>query len=111
MTTFDPTTSVIQNATIVSYPRLYRISQTVNGGFDTYDSAVVVAMDEESARRIHPNGRVRWNDRLRMWGDSGWNDGVDEWCCDLANVKVEPIGIAGPGFKEGAVICASFKAG
>jgi len=103
--------SIDQNATIVSYPRLYRISQTVNGGFDTYNSAVVVAMNEESARRIHPNGRVRWNDRLRMWGDSGWNDGADEWCCDLANVKVEPIGIAGPGFKEGAVICASFKAG
>ena len=33
--------------------KLYRISQTVNTGYDTYDSAVVVAESEDAAREIH----------------------------------------------------------
>lgn len=37
---------------------LYLISQTVNPGYDTFDSAVVVAESEEVARSIHPDGTV-----------------------------------------------------
>ncbi len=33
---------------------LYRISQTVNDEYDNFDSAVVCAESEESARNIHP---------------------------------------------------------
>ena len=35
---------------------LYRISQTVNRDWNTYDSAVVAAETENDARNIHPSG-------------------------------------------------------
>ena len=42
--------------------KLYRISQTVNTGYDTYDSAVVVAESEDAAREIHPDGiGAKWD--------------------------------------------------
>lgn len=35
---------------------LYLISQSQNNYFDTYDSAVVCAPDEDTARWTHPDG-------------------------------------------------------
>lgn len=35
---------------------LYKISQDVNDGWDTFDSAIVAAKSEEDARNIHPDG-------------------------------------------------------
>ena len=35
---------------------LYRISQSVNEGYDTYSDAIVAAHDEEEARHINPRG-------------------------------------------------------
>lgn len=35
---------------------LYKISQTINGGYDTFDAAIVAAESENEARDIHPNG-------------------------------------------------------
>ena len=79
---------------------LYLISQSENGGYDTYDSAVVAAPDEETARQMHPsNGdSVKWGDRFGKWAYSP--DGV----------KVEHIGTAVDGTPQG-VICSSFNAG
>ena len=34
--------------------KIFKISQTENAGYDTYDSAVVCAENEEKAKRIHP---------------------------------------------------------
>ena len=81
--------------------KLYIISQEVNTGYDTYDSAVVAAESEEDAKTIHPGGEtepVREIDRHFY-----------EWC-GLAHVKVELIGVAVKGTKRG-VIVASYKAG
>ena len=93
---------------------LYLISQTVNNGYDTFDSAVVAARDEEDARSINPEG---------IW--SGDNNPVlltptREEIVDIKdepyawtrreNVKVEFIGVGSPDIKRG-VICASFNAG
>ena len=77
---------------------LYLISQDKNDGYDTYDSAVVVADNEEKARLTHP--------------DSRGIKGVGLWITwtDPKNVAVELIGTAKPGTKAG-VICASFNAG
>jgi len=40
----------------MSVLKLWIIEQEENGGYDTYDSAVVAAMTEEEAKRIHPSG-------------------------------------------------------
>ena len=71
--------------------KLFRISQEVNRGYDTYDSAVVCAESEEEARSMTPD----------EYG-AGWTDAV--------NVKVEYLGKAGEGLEKG-VIVASFNAG
>lgn len=34
---------------------LYLISQSINNGYDTYDSAVVAAESKDKARCIHPS--------------------------------------------------------
>lgn len=78
--------------------KLFRISQTVNKDYDTYDLAVVVAENEDDARRIHPDGRgLKWVD-------------VGDWCSP-EHVAVEFVGIPDELFKAGDVVCASFNAG
>ena len=74
--------------------KLYLIRQNVNKGYDTYDSAVVCAADEDAAREITPDG-----DTSRY---GGW--------CRPQHVAVEYIGEAAETTKQG-VICASFNAG
>jgi len=36
--------------------KLWLISQDVNNDYDTYDCAVVAAVDEDAARHTHPRG-------------------------------------------------------
>ena len=72
---------------------IYVISQDENDGYDTFDSAVVAAKNEDEARHIQPSD----------WG------GVDAWALSK-NVKVQLIGTAVSGTQAG-VILASFNAG
>ena len=77
---------------------LYLISNVVNGGYDTYDSAVVAAENPLSAQATHPSGcEGEFNNYNHTW-------------CNIQDVKVELIGKAKAGTKAG-VILASFKAG
>ena len=82
--------------------KLYLISQTENIDYDTYDSAVVCAPDEDTARHIHPDGvelvRGEWDDPYRSW------------CRSPKSVTVEYIGEAADGVEVG-VVCAGFNAG
>lgn len=71
---------------------LYLISQSVNNDYGTFDSAVVAAPDEETARHTHPG-----------WG---WESGA--WARYPSDVKVELIGQTD---REAGVILASFNAG
>jgi hypothetical protein len=80
---------------------LYLISQNVNDMYDTFDSAVVVAGNEEAAKLIHP-GRCQWPDSEIF--------DMSEWTAS-DNVQVKLIGTAARGFKVGTVICASYNAG
>lgn len=104
--------------------RLYKISQTVNFGWDTFDSAIVAASSLANARLIHPENK-EWNSAPadeRLWSDgvkhTGWVYGVpgedvcslDGWAPTPNDVKVELIGFAVDGTKAGVII-ASFKAG
>ena len=36
--------------------KLYKIYQDINGGYDTFDSAIVAAESEDEAKSFHPNG-------------------------------------------------------
>ena len=80
--------------------KLYRIWQEVNNDYDTYDSAVVAALDEEDARSINPES-IRFDD-YELMDSSSWTE--------RENVKVEYIGEAADNI-ERSVICASFNAG
>lgn len=79
---------------------IYRISQTENSGYDTYDSAIVLAETEDEARNIHPGG----------------SDFVihGTWASHPEQVAVEYLGVADTSkidSKHGRVLCASFNAG
>ena len=77
---------------------LYLISQDKNNGYDTYDSAVVIAENEDKARLIHPNDR-KWNGKEQPY---------DSWV-DSELVIVELIGKS--TYETSGVVCASFNAG
>ena len=82
--------------------KLYRIWQDVNGGYDTYDSAIVVARSEDEARKIHP----RACNHGRDWTKDEW--AVDEWAMP-DDVGVEQLGTT--RMRVGTVVCASYNAG
>lgn len=78
---------------------LYLISQKENSGYDTYDSAVVCATDEASARNMSPTSGEALSDY-----DS------TTWVTDPAKVEVLFLGEADANVESG-VVCASFNAG
>ena len=100
---------------------LYKISQSINTGYDTFSSAVVAATTLERARNIHPRGMV-WDSappskRTRNDGTAmdGWEFGNGEeffleWASYPTEVDVVLIGTATAGTPEG-VMLASFHAG
>lgn len=80
--------------------KLFVISQSENRGYDHYDSAVVAAPDEETARYMSPfNGSKIME----------WNQWCNNWCYSPDEVKVTYIGEAAEGIRQG-VVCASFNA-
>lgn len=79
--------------------KIWRIWQDEDGGYDSYDSAVVIAEDEASARQIHPHG-----------GNDQWIKSYAGWASTPDNVNAELIGEALPGAEIGVVV-ASFNAG
>lgn len=103
---------------------LYRITSPVRG-YDTFGGAIVAAPDEDTARRTHPrDGSVydapdkayqyfnAWNQRWDARFDGVAYESVswrDEWGRP-PEVKVELIGVAKEGTKQGVVL-ASFNAG
>jgi hypothetical protein len=82
---------------------LYHISQSKNGGYDTYSDAVVAAWTEDEARNIRPDGSL-------ISDPPGYEGRISyDWTDDIRDVTAELIGLAVPGIK--GVICASFHAG
>jgi len=72
--------------------KLWKISQTRNDGYDTYDSAIVAAETEDEAGKTSPGSAPEYT-----WTDEAF-------------VEVKLIGEAIPNTKPG-VILASFNAG
>ena len=81
--------------------KLWLLTNEVVTGYDTYDSAVVAAPDEATARMTHP---LEYKD--------DWDGEYDRWpCwCRAEDVVAKYIGEASPETEAG-VICASFNAG
>jgi hypothetical protein len=81
---------------------LYLISQKINNDYDTYDSAVVCAPDESTAKNMNPESGLSSfkDDDIDMW--SSW--------CGPEYVQVVFLGKADPATQEGVVL-ASFNAG
>ena len=77
--------------------KLYLISQDENDNYDTYDSAVVAARDEEDARQINPGGD---------WSKTKYVS----WCSSPDKVIVRLVGEAAPDVPRGLIL-ASFNAG
>lgn len=98
--------------------KLYLISQKVNNDYDTYDSAVVVAKDEEEAKKIHPDGDTfdyKEHERSsQLEEDNTQYEKADQPYGTWARkkyVQVEYLGEADEKYKEPKVICSSFNAG
>lgn len=75
---------------------IYLLSQSDNVDYDTFDSMVVIAANEDDARHMRPSG---------SWEDNIWNS----WADKPENVDVEFIGTTEAD--EPRVVCASFNAG
>lgn len=88
---------------------IYLLTQNVNKGWDTWDSIVVVAKDEQEARMTHPRYSESWSfaERYKNW--NGIEDSYGGWC-NASKVEVKLIGKALEGM-ERQVLCASFNAG
>lgn len=93
---------------------IYRVSQSINRSYDTFDSFICYAESEEQARKMSPSGRYKWS-------DTGWvgEDGTmlnERWGTEWVNsnqideVMVEYIG-ENPLVTEPSVILGSFNAG
>lgn len=103
---------------------IYLLEQDINTEYDTYDSCVVIAENEDSARNIHPSSFVT------HVTDGKWMGSYSEHCADVTlrgkeyeqdesgwveysrinEIRVTQIGIALEGKSQG-VVCASFNAG
>lgn len=94
--------------------KLYKLSQSHNTGWYTYDSAVVVAYDKEAARIIIPSPFYFYDDVFyyKYKSQEARVEKVDPSWCNPKYVKVEEIGEAASVYNEpGRVITASFNAG
>ena len=81
--------------------KLWLLKNETVEGYDTYDSAVVAAEDEATARMIHP---------LYCIDDWDGKAGKYPCWCDAEDVIVQYIGTADISIEAG-VVCASFNAG
>lgn len=97
---------------------IYKISQDINNGYDSYDSAIVCAENEDDARTIHPSEYVTHN-KNGLWygtytngGEYETENGRNSWVKfnELDKIKVEYIGVACENIKRG-IILSSFNAG
>jgi len=100
---------------------LWKLSQDVNNGYDTYSDAVVVSSSSDTAKLIHPSvsgvaGEIMFHyvDGAWRWvhgsSEASWPEGDDCWA-DPKNIEAVCVGQAADGLVEGNVVCRSFHAG
>ena len=93
--------------------KLFKISQDINDGYDTYSDAIVCAKDEEEAKHSCVCGFHKFHDGKLWFVYSDGHENEEDYCSGWAtydHVKVEYLGEAKKGLKKG-LICASYHAG
>jgi hypothetical protein len=80
---------------------IFLLNQNTNNKYDTYESAVVIAKNEEEARLIHPDGNIFTF--KREWDMRSW--------VSPDQVKVQLVGVAGHNWQEGDVVIANYHSG
>ena len=84
---------------------IYKISQDINKDYDTFDSAIVAAANENDARNIHPFRSVtnpeKWDTYCELWVTKD----------QIHLLKVELIGKTIDENCPAGVILASYNAG
>lgn len=95
---------------------IYLLKQRIENGYDTYDSCVVVAENEDAARRTHPSEYVTHYKNGKFMGTyqkgGEYENDSPGWVLfsQIDQIEVSLIGVAADGIKPG-VVCASFNAG
>jgi hypothetical protein len=84
---------------------IYFVYQNEVTGWDSYDSMVVVAPDEETAKRIDPSIAYE-----TFMTEDRWNNNYGSWATSPDNVYVKYLGEADGGQEVGLVL-SSFNAG
>lgn len=91
---------------------IYKISQSVHNGYDTYDAAIVAAETSQEAQVIHPGRRQIWSPKHNQWVDPSYPDDpydYRDWA-PIDAVTVQLLAENVPNLQPG-VILASFNAG
>lgn len=91
---------------------IYKVSQSVNNGYDTYDSFVIAAKDEVEARNTSPSDGF-W-EKNQWWFlslDGEIRKGYSSTWCDPSDCTVELIGVADRKITQKTIILTSFNAG
>ena len=95
--------------------RLWQVTRTCHGGYDTYSRFVCAAPTADLARRVSPCDYMRWDSATRrfVWAHDGEpiEEGCGSWVDAIDTLEVIEIGAAVEGMESGKVLCASFHAG
>ncbi len=95
--------------------RLWQVTRTCHGGYDTYSRFVCAAPTADLARRVSPDEYMRWDTATRrfVWAHDGESieEGCGSWTDAIDTLEVIEIGAAVEGMESGKVLCASFHAG
>ena len=95
--------------------KIYKVSQSENTDYDSYDSFVCYARTRGEARVMYPGSHrpTKWDEDLKKHIPCDWFDPdctYGDWASSPDNVSIEYIG-RGLIDKEPGVIMASFNAG
>lgn len=92
---------------------VYRLSQTTNTDWYSYDSAIVVAPTKEAARKLIPSPFYFYDNGFYYVykHQEPAKEGADPSWCHPKHVTVEKIGVADKKYDKPQVITASFKPG
>lgn len=77
---------------------IYKLSQSINNKYDTFDAIIVVAENEEEAKKILPH-------KFKVWDGYNYSD----WARP-EDITVRLIGKAKKDIQKGCIL-ASFRAG
>jgi len=89
---------------------IYLISQDINNEYDTFDSAIVTAENEDVARLINPESTWGRADNFLSKSEPEYISGT--WVDDPKLVTVKLLGTLDPDMpQKTSVLLASFNAG